>query len=474
MTVACIVVTFTLLVCACLALVLAGALGSGYVRITLGATATPPLTATPTSTDTPTPTVTAPPTATLPPTTIPTRTITRFPTTLPTRAPTPSPTPTFLLTPTGVTFKFDDSVAQSERDLIQNGVALGRRSFGDVGPVTVFAYTDLNTLITEMARNNRLSIESDRSKDLRRRFENYTWSAAASSGAIWLWVSDRWKTRPREAKTRALIHEYFHLAQDARAGRVGSKGPLWLIEGAAEFESYRVMANLGQAHLSQARSDKIIQTRGLLNSLSSMEQLTTAEVEDTGAPYSLGYLAVERLIADYGGERALLQFWDEQSKGATWQSAFQSAFGISLSNFYAKFEAYRREQFPPYCGAVQTARATVSPTPTAPSIRFDRRHPPGALALSGDPLSASPNIPYTFCVSGFPLTALTEDQKRTSYKTPTGVQTWHSCGGNCIILYMHPSASPGEYTFSIELSDGRRAETVFQHGNNSSTVTPRP
>jgi hypothetical protein len=71
----------------------------------------------------------------------------------------------------------------------------------------------------------------------------------------------------------AMIHEYFHLTQNARLGRVTGKGPPWLVEGSAELEAYRVMANLGQAHLDQIRSDRIIQTRGLLNPLSSLELL---------------------------------------------------------------------------------------------------------------------------------------------------------------------------------------------------------
>ena len=454
---ACIIIIGVMLICVCLATILGVALSSGNLRITFGPTVTPTFTATPTPTNTPTPTATHSPTATRTPTL------------------TPSPTPTFLLTPIGVNFKFDDGVSQSERDIIYNGIALARQSFGDVGPVTVFAYANLETLVPEEAHYYGQSVAGESSKDFRRRFESYTWGAAAGSGAIWVWISDRWKVRPRELKTKALIHEYFHLVQNSRSARVlGNVGPTWLIEGSADFESYRVISDLGQANLDEVRSDKIIQIRGLLNSLSSMELLKTAESEDPSAPYALGYLAVEMLVSDYGGESSLLQFWDDQRKGVQWDTAFLSAFGIPLNVFYGKFEEYRRTKFPPYCGTVQTSLSNATPTPTSLTLRFDRQHPPGALTYSGDPYGASPNIPYTFCVSGFALSSLTEDQERAAYKVPTGAIAWRSCGGNCIILYMRPAAPSGTYTFAIELPDGRRAETSFQQVSNPATATPRP
>ena len=66
--------------------------------------------------------------------------------------------------------------------------------------------------------------------------------------------------------------------------------------------------------------------------------------------YPLGFMAVDFLVDNFGDLSALpalVSFYDEIGPGTTWQDAFWSTFGISIDEFYAEFEAYRHEHFPP-------------------------------------------------------------------------------------------------------------------------------
>lgn len=42
--------------------------------------------------------------------------------------------------------------------------------------------------------------------------------------------------------------------------------------------------------------------------------------------------------------KSLVSFWDIIGKGATWETAFQSAFSKTINVFYSEFETYRSTQ----------------------------------------------------------------------------------------------------------------------------------
>ena len=43
--------------------------------------------------------------------------------------------------------------------------------------------------------------------------------------------------------------------------------------------------------------------------------------------------------------RALVDFWQAIGDGASWPTAFESSFGLSIDEFYQEFEAYRSRGF---------------------------------------------------------------------------------------------------------------------------------
>ncbi len=158
-------------------------------------------------------------------------------------------------------------------------------------------------------------------------------------------------------------HEYFHLLQSAvRQGHGGASGsPTWLSEGSATYA-----ANL----YSHARwGDEDEGFRWQMWSISrEIAELRPLEHRGPfratqGVGYNLGTLATDWLVRRAAGlstenvrfTREELAGLDAQTKhdsyiqyfrllgsSATWQEAFEAAFGIAVDDFYEAFEKYRR------------------------------------------------------------------------------------------------------------------------------------
>ncbi|MDE2752571.1 MAG: hypothetical protein OXI83_08360 [Gemmatimonadota bacterium] len=157
-------------------------------------------------------------------------------------------------------------------------------------------------------------------------------------------------------------HEYFHLLQSAlREGQQGALGsPMWLIEGSATYA-----ANL----YSQARwGDEDEGFRWQMWSI-SREIAALRPLEDAGpfratqgVGYNLGTLATDWLVRWAAGlptgpvrftphepagleaqteYDSYIQYFRLLGSSATWQEAFETAFRITVDDFYEAFEEYR-------------------------------------------------------------------------------------------------------------------------------------
>ena len=406
------------------------------------------------------------PTPTSPPAAPPTRT----------RTSTPIPTPTIpkLILPSGVTFKFDNGVPAAEREIIQTVMALARDVFGDAGTFTVYAYADENALLDQVARNLNVSRNDPQIapafyREYQQQFDQG--GLVTGRGIIYLSATNLWGSRSFQNKLSSLTFAYFDQVRSNLAGTYAFTSP-WFDYGILTWAQNVVMFKYGYADQEQFRREAIQRSRGVLNSLTAMADEKKADSEDPSEKRILGYLALDYLAANYGGEQAVFRkFWENFPKYPGWQLAFKATFGLTLDEFYPKFEEYRRIKFPPDCGA---AGSFSPPALNAPlTLRFIRQDPPGAITFSSFPdTSVAPApVAYTFCASGYPLPSL--QNMNTAIKLPTASLDWYPCGGNCIIVYMPQSATPGSYTFAIELPDKRRTEVQFQH-SIPPAATPKP
>jgi hypothetical protein len=358
--------------------------------------------------------------------------------------------------PTAVTFDFDDQISALNKSVIQDSIAIGQHAFGEAGPIIVYARTNLDTLMDAYYRHEKISANNPNAISLRGVFERDLSSGFSTvSGAIYFYVSDRWLNMPQAERMRLAAHEYFHQVQFALSGRDSQEhlAPDWLVEGSANFETFRVFAEDYQFHeFERIRDMSKDMIWGLHSPLSSLDVRDQARTEDSRAPYALGLVATEFLAKNYGEETILKKFWETRATTRTWQDAFRSTFGITTNDFYAKFEEYRRANFSSYCDS--------SGVPTTLAMRLERQLLPGSFHAF--PTSY---IPYVLCVTGTQVGTWTSAQKETGFKKPIGVSDAqiNFCGGNCVVLAIRQDTLPGTYTFAIEAPDGRKTETAFQY-----------
>ncbi len=437
---------------------------------------------TPTTTPVPSTLTREPPAATLvpsnatpvPPTATPSLPSTRTPPPTGIPSPTTTPTPTPWPAPAGVTFDFDDKISAFDKSVIQDGIAIGQRAFGEAGPIIVYARTSLDALMDAYYRHEKISANNPHAISTHRLFENGFMTVYSTIGAaIYFYTSDRWLNIPQTERMRLAAHEYFHQIQFALSGRnlPVLPAPDWLVEGSADYESFRVFADYQFHESERIRDISKDMIGGLHNPLNSLDTMDQARAEDSKAAYTLGLVATEFLTKNYGEETILKKFWEIRATTRTWQDAFRSAFGITTNDFYNKFEEYRRVNFPSYCDS--------SGAPTTLAMRLERQLLPGSFHAF--PMTY---IPYVFCVTGTQVGTWTSAQKETGFKKPTGVSDAqiNFCGGNCVVLAIRQDTLPGTYTFAVEAPDGRKTETAFQYTrptparptSATPTATPRP
>lgn len=375
---------------------------------------------------------------------------------------TPTRLPTFV-PPSQVTFKFDNGIDSEEQQLIRDGIAFSAQMLGSAGPVTIYAYSDLNRLAESYASFLQIPSNDVRVAEMKRDFEDVM-VGRGGSGGIWIWVSARWKDKSVTSRWRTLAHEYFHNVQSHLSKKNGIESvPDWLVEGSAEYASITSISNLGMVDRSLQFREESMRARSLSNPLNTMETGEGARAEDISAFYSLGTIAVDYLAARYGGyDPVATNFWTLKAT-RNWQEAFQGAFGVTPAAFYQSFETFRKTNLTPFCGK-QSATSTVPF-----GMQFDRQHAPGGVILADAAWTLPPNIPYTFCMIGVtPQDALLMG----GIRVPSGSVGWASCGASCFVVYMKPSAPPGQYLVELQMLDARTIRATFPHTVVAATATP--
>lgn len=131
-----------------------------------------------------------------------------------------------------------------------------------------------------------------------------------------------------------IPHEIFHIWQKAVYKRVNDNNldpsnelnpPVWLDEGGASF--------FGSLIFSKSSKNYWVPRVALYKW--NLKDYVTRNM-DPGLPYSLGHLASEYIVASKGMDK-FLAIYSNVGAGQDFPSAFENALGISLSNFYEKF-----------------------------------------------------------------------------------------------------------------------------------------
>jgi hypothetical protein len=139
-----------------------------------------------------------------------------------------------------------------------------------------------------------------------------------------------------------IAHEHFHNFQ-GQFGCLPSGDAHeynWWVEGSATYVGWHTLVDAGMV----TEADVIQTMRDWGGFASDLEPLANYERHMSGdAQYALAYRAIADLVKRTGSVKSLYAFCNAVGKGTNWRTAFESAYGIPVSDFYAQFEQERQE-----------------------------------------------------------------------------------------------------------------------------------
>ncbi len=186
-------------------------------------------------------------------------------------------------------------------------------------PTTVVILSDDKDLIEKSVKENGFGKEGFQESGYHCRYcAGYGW--ATSSNPL----------------TSVTPHELFHVWQKSayklesdnnRDPNNPLNSPIWFDEGGANF--------FGEAIFS--KTSKVYQgPRVRWQSTYKLKDYVTRD-KDRSLPYDLGHAASEYIVASKGMEK-FLEIYSNVGKGQDFPTAFNNALGITLNNFYEKFD----------------------------------------------------------------------------------------------------------------------------------------
>ena len=121
-------------------------------------------------------------------------------------------------------------------------------------------------------------------------------------------------------------------------------GPAWLRLPTLRYVVHAYDAKRGGETFDQIRQKQSLLASRVPGPLSDIA--TSAGMADVpyGEAQALSFLAADWL-AQHAGEPALFEYYRQLPSSDSWEAAFEGAFGITIDDFYAAFEAYRAAGF---------------------------------------------------------------------------------------------------------------------------------
>lgn len=130
-----------------------------------------------------------------------------------------------------------------------------------------------------------------------------------------------------------ITHEATHAATDAATN---TRRPMWLVEGFADYVALRETT----LPLSKTAGQILAQVRenGAPDHLPGKAEFNTRS-EHFGAEYEAAWLACE-VLAEAGGEQALVDLYEETGRGIDLEKALQAGFGFGEDELTARWRTH--------------------------------------------------------------------------------------------------------------------------------------
>jgi hypothetical protein len=229
------------------------------------------------------------------------------------------------------TFTFDSGTSVSDQELIGQATQIANDYFTAAFGRTITTATQVRGVVSAQGCSQGGS------------------AAFTGPGSVTFCMGNPGWTMPGPiARRKIVVHELYHVLQFERRwlGNVQTAGPDWIIEGAAEVVGYKGIDSRGLLSYSTAQGCQIKeytdfgvrQPPGLPN-LGALESRQAWQATQ-GPLYALAMTGMDQLLSARG-LTSLNTYMDAIAAGTTFQSAFQSAFGQTTTQFYDQFPSYR-------------------------------------------------------------------------------------------------------------------------------------
>ena len=256
-----------------------------------------------------------------------------------------------------IVIQHDASVPDYWLQMIVDTLPIGQAELGPSGPVTVHTYSSSDFFVPAYVR-----IRSVTESSIRDRLPSFR--SEGGPGHIWQYLPNHLTptdSSPLPAGAAGpsppvnLLHEYFHTVQAYLSRNIFASYPTWLLEGGADYFSYRLGAEKGLLEST---------TPGWLNSTLSFDQkrrqaISTSKRLPSAAEafadqaisgvrasvrteaFNIGFLANEYLAERFGDAKTKHDFYVSITPSKEWRQALPDVFELPLDQFFSDFDAYR-------------------------------------------------------------------------------------------------------------------------------------
>ena len=174
-----------------------------------------------------------------------------------------------------------------------------------------------------------------RSRDQQLTFEMESWPEPPIAATSYL-IADR--------NLASLAHEWVHVARALISrGLIPDNEPAWMREGLAEVVSGMARVKASKGRMTY-RDFHAIRLRKFIQWPSNCRLPTSSYRGNSsvlgGCEYHRGALALELLLANYGGLDKIIKLYDESSRTGDFIASFRNVYGMSMKTFESKVDRY--------------------------------------------------------------------------------------------------------------------------------------
>ena len=244
-----------------------------------------------------------------------------------------------------VRFRLDTAVAPEVTAFTVETLGWAHADIGDSGPLTVHVYSNEDHFVAAYTGEFAISVA-----EARRELQEGQLAFATPGGHVWIYLPNYYEATEEERR-QVLFHEYVHTVQTwlaevrFQSEEPGERSfvPRWLIEGCAEYLAVRAGARRGFVDEDEQRAITVfLAKRSAGVPLSTFEtQREAGFLGGSGAAYTLGWLACERLVGAHVPDSVTRRFWVSLASTRDWRQAFVEAFGRTPAEFYADFDSFQ-------------------------------------------------------------------------------------------------------------------------------------